>query len=212
MNERSKGEVLKQVQPNGDARIHGVTFDGKNVWFARDDELVAFDPERGEVVRRLAVPGASAGTAFDGKRLYQIAKEEILVLDPETGAVDRRLPTPLPGGSTGMAYADGHLWIGAYRERKVFKVDATTGEVVKVLASDRFVTGVSCVDGELWHGAMADGSAAELRQLGPDGEVLRALELPLDRVAGIERAAAGFWCAIGEGRLALVAAPARREA
>jgi hypothetical protein len=192
-------EIVREVQPLDTARIHGVTFDGKLVWFARDDELVAFDPETDEVVARHAVPGADAGTAFDGEHLYQLARGEILVIRPADGRVVRKLPARSKGKPSGMAWADGHLWIGDPYDGKILKVDAETGEVVKTLASDRFVTGVSCVDGALWHGASEDGKPCELRRLANDGTVAEVLAVPVERIAGVEGTGdGGFWCA-GEG-------------
>jgi glutamine cyclotransferase len=196
--------VVRELAPLDEANIHGVTFDGQRVWFARDHELVAFDPQKEEVVRRFAVPGAGAGTAFDGTHLYQIADTEILVVDPEDGRVVRRLPAPDGGANSGMAYADGYLWVGQYRAAKIHKVDAETGELVKTLGSDRFVTGVSCVDGELWHAISGDGPC-ELRKLAADGTVQEAYRVDVKHIAGIERTAQGFWCAGEQGKLRLVA-------
>jgi outer membrane protein assembly factor BamB len=202
----SEAEVVREHVPFEDGKgLHGVTFDGKLVWFARNDELVAFDPETSKVVRTHHVPGADAGTAFDGKLIYQLAKGEIVVLEPETGRVVRKLPAPGKGADSGMAYADGYLWIGQGRGAKINKVDAKTGEVVKTLSSDRFVTGVSCVDGALWHGAAVDGKPTELRRLASDGSVEETLTVPVELIAGVEHAGNdSFWCAGEKGKLRLV--------
>lgn len=202
---RSEAKVIHEYVPLDEQSIHGVTFDGKRVWFARDDELVAFDPATEKVVARHQVPRAGAGTAFDGKHLYQLAKEEILVVQPSDGKVVRRLPAPARGNNSGMAYADGYLFIGQFREARIHKVDAKTGEVVKTLTSDRFVTGVSCVDGALWHGASDDGKPCELRRLAADGTVEETLEVPVTHIAGVEANGEGaFWCAGEKGKLRLV--------
>ena len=201
----SAAEIVREHQPLDDGRIHGVTFDGKRVWFARDDELVAFDPERQAVVQRFSVPGANAGTAFDGEHLYQLAQGEILVLRPEDGHVVRRFPAPGKDGHTGLAWADGYLWVGQYADAKIHKVDAKSGALVKTLSSDRFVTGVSCVEGELWHGVMGAGMPCELRRLAPDGTVQEALTVQGPLLAGVEGTGDGsFWCAGEKGRLRLV--------
>lgn len=198
-------EVVREHVPLDAQGIHGVTFDGTLVWFARDGEVVAFDPARREVVRRHAVPGAAAGTAFDGEHLYQLAGDAIVVLDPADGRELRRLPAPGKGQNSGMAWSDGFLWVGQYRGARIHKVDARTGEVVKTLTSDRFVTGVSCVDGALWHGALADGQPAELRRLAADGTVEERLAVPVRMIAGVESVGDGtFWCAGEEGTLRLV--------
>jgi len=207
-----EAEVAREYTPLDDGHIHGVTFDGERVWFARDGEVVAFDPKSEEVVRRVPVEGAAAGTAFDGTHLYQLTRDEILVVEPATGRVVRRLPAPGRGDDSGMAWSDGYLWIGQFRQSRIHKVDAETGEIVRTLTSDRFVTGVSCVDGELWHGASDDGKPCELRRLGPDGAVLESLDVSVDVISGVERSPDGFWCGGRKGKLRLVRRKAARRA
>ena len=208
-------EVAREYVPFADrGHVHGVTFDGKLVWFARNDELVAFDPGSGQVVRRLAVPSADSGTAFDGEHLYQLAKGEVLVIDPADGRVVRRFRAPADGLASGMAWADGYLFIGQFRESRIHKVDAKTGEVKKTLTSDRFVTGVSWVDGALWHGASNDGKPCELRRVAADGTVEESLRVPVEAIAGVEGTRDGtFWCGGNGGTLRLVRRkPARASA
>ncbi len=211
----SEAEVVREYTPQGDKGIHGVTFDGKLVWFARDDELLAFDPQGERVVSQYSVPNANAGTAFDGKHLYQLAKGEILVIEPADGTIVRRLPAPGKGEDTGMAWADGYLWVGQMYNGKIHKVNAATGEIVKTLTSDRFVTGVSFVDGQLWHGAMGEAcapghastgeKACELRHIAADGTVHESVSVPVPRLAGMERTKANeFWCAGEKGKLRLI--------
>ena len=201
----SKAEIIREYGPFGDGGVHGVTFDGKLVWFARDNELVAFDPATEQVVRRLAVP-ADAGTAFDGEHLYQLADAEILVIRPSDGRIVRKIPAPGKGLDSGMAWADGYLWVGQYRAAKIHQIDAKTGEVVKTLSSDRFVTGVSCVDGALWHGVSDGGEPCELRRLAADGSVEESLVIEgAAHLAGVESDGKGaFWCGGEAGKLRLV--------
>jgi hypothetical protein len=202
---RHAAEIVQEWQPLGDGEVQGVTFDGKLVWYARNDEVIAFDPEAEKVVRRLAVPGARAGTAFDGELIYQLAGADVVVIRPADGRIVRKLPIPGKGSHSGMAWADGHLWIGEYSNRKIHKVDAKTGEVVKTLTSDRFVTGVSCVDGALWHGASGDGEPCELRRLGADGTVQESLSVPVKKISGVEANRNGaFWCGGENGTLRLI--------
>ncbi len=205
MKTTSAAEVIREYVPIDEQPIHGVTFDGKLVWFARNDEIVAFDPHAEKVVRRHRVPRARAGTAFDGEHLYQLAQGEILVLEPSDGRIVRRMPSPGKGEDSGMAWADGYLWIGQYRQSKIHKVDAKTGELVKTLASDRFVTGISCVEGALWHGASDGEEPCELRRLASDGTVEESLAVPVSAISGIEAAGEGsFWCGGEKGTLRLV--------
>lgn len=201
--------IAREYIPVDEGRIHGVTWDGKRVWLCLDEELVAFDPETERVVKRHAIPRAKAGTAFDGTNLYQLAYDEILVVEPESGRVVRKLPAPGKGEGSGMAWSDGFLWIGQYFGGKIHKIDANTGEIVKTLVSDRFVTGVSFVAEALWHGTMQDGKPTELRRLAPDGTVEEVLAVPSTRLAGVEAdGTGGFWCAGENGRLLLVRSPA----
>ena len=189
-------------------RIHGVTFDGKLVWFARDNELVAFDPETEKVVRRHAIPEAQAGTAFDGKHLYQIAENRIQKVDPKTGRVIGSIPAP-GTSSSGLAWSEGTLWVGDYNGRRIHQVDPETGALLRTIASDRFVTGVTWVDGELWH-ATWEGQESELRHVDPEnGAVLEQVDLPRGvKVSGLESdGGATFYCGGENGKLRAIRRP-----
>ena len=189
-------EILREYGPYpGMDEIGGVTFDGAHVWFARGESLVALDPASGELVRELPV-AADAGTAFDGEYLWQIADARIQKVDPRSGKVVATIPAPSEGRDSGLAWAEGTLWVGEYRARKIHQVDARTGAVLRTIDSDRFVTGVSFVNGELWHGTM-EAEQSELRRVDPGtGEVLERLEMPAGvTVSGLEADGAGvFYC------------------
>src|SRR4029077_10994171 len=95
-----------------------------------------------------------------------------------------------------LTWAEGTLWVGEYRARKIHQIDAETGAILRTIESDRFVTGVSWVNGELWHGTMEDGRS-DLRRVDPEtGEVLERLEMPAGVVvSGLEADGAGvFYC------------------
>ena len=130
---------------------------------------------------------AHAGTAFDGKHLYQIAESRIQKLDPETGKVLSTIAAPGNGGDSGLAWAEGSLWVGEYRARKIHQIDPATGKVLRTLESNRFVTGVSWLGDELWH-ATWEGDVSELRHVDPKtGAVLETVELPAGiNVSGLE--------------------------
>jgi len=120
---RSAAQIVGEYGPfPGVNHVHGVTFDGKQVWFAAGDTLNAVDPERGTVVRSIEV-AAHAGTAFDGQHLYQLAEDRIQKIDPKTGEVLSTIPAPGRGGDSGLTWAEGSLWVGQYRERKIHQVD-----------------------------------------------------------------------------------------
>jgi glutamine cyclotransferase len=174
---RSAAEIEREYGPFPDVdNVHGITFDGHYVWFASGDRLNALDPASGKTVRSLDVP-AHAGTAFDGQHLFQIAEDRIQKIDPKTGRVLTTIPTP-GGGASGLAWAEGTLWVGQYRDRKIVQVDPETGAVLRTIESDRFVTGVTWIDGELWHGSW-QGDESDLTRIDPrTGEVLKRLEMP----------------------------------
>lgn len=174
---QAHAEILREYGPFEDAdKVAGVTYDGTHVWFASGDRINAFDPESGEPVRSIDV-AAHAGTTFDGTHLFQIAEEVIQKIDPATGRVVDTIPSP-SGGASGMAWAEGSLWVGEYRSRQIHQVDPATGRVLRTIKSDRFVTGVTWADGDLWHATLEDGDSS-LRRIDPaSGEVLEQLDMP----------------------------------
>ena len=202
-------EILREYGPYpGMDQVHGVTFDGAHVWFARGESIVALDPTSGKLVRELAVT-ADAGTAFDGEYLWQLADNRIQKVDPRSGQVVATIPAP-SGRDSGLTWAEGTLWVGEYRERKIRQIDPETGAVLRTIESDRFVTGVTWVDGELWHGTW-EGDESELRHINPQsGAVLERLEMPRGTgVSGLESNGAGiFYCGGGaSGKVRAVRRP-----
>jgi glutamine cyclotransferase len=171
-------EIIREYGPfSGADRVHGVSFDGERVWFASGDKLNAFDPATGQPLRSIDV-AAHAGTAFDGRHLFQIAEDRIQKIDPATGRVLSTIPAPGGGRDSGLAWAEGTLWVGQYRDRKIHQIDPDTGEILRTIDSNRFVTGVTWLDGELWHATLED-EESELRHVDPrSGEVLEALQMP----------------------------------
>ena len=174
----SKAQIVREYGPFPEAdQVAGVSFDGKNVWFASGDRLNSFDPESGEKRGSLDIAG-HAGMAFDGEHLFQIAESQIHKIDPATGRILATIPAPGNGGDSGLAWAEGTLWVGEYRERKIHQVDPETGAILRTIASTRFVTGVTWVDGEMWHGTWED-ETSDLRRIDPQtGDVLERIEMP----------------------------------
>lgn len=174
---RATAEVIREYGPfPGADRVHGVTYDGRQVWFASGDKLNAFDPASGKTIRSIDV-AAHAGTAFDGTHLFQIAEDRIQKIDPNTGRVLSTIPAP-PGGNSGLAWAEGTLWVGRYRDRKIHQIDPETGAILRTIESNRFVTGVTWVDGELWH-ATSENDESELRRVDPrTGKVFESIDMP----------------------------------
>jgi len=184
---QSQAEILREYGPFPRAdRVNGVTYDGRHIWFASGDKLNAFDPVSGEVVRSIDV-AAHAGTAFDGRHLFQIAENHIQKIDPKTrrGAVDD--PGTRQWRHSGLAWAEGTLWVGQHRSRKIHQIDPETGTILRTIESNRFVTGVTWIDGDLWHGTW-EGDESDIRRIDPGtGEVLERIDMPAGLVvSGLE--------------------------
>jgi len=212
---RSPAEIIREYGPfPGVDQVHGVTYDGENVWFASGGKLNALDPESGKTVCSLDV-AAHGGSAFDGEHLFQIAEDRIQKIDPSSGRVLSTIPAPGGGGDSGLAWAEGSLWVGQYRNRKIHQVDPDTGKILRTIESNRFVTGVTWVDGELWHGTW-EGDESDVRRINPEtGEVLELLEMPSGMgVSGLESDGGDrLYCGGGKaGKLRAVRRPRRESA
>jgi glutamine cyclotransferase len=198
---RSAAEIVREYGPfPGVDHVHGVTYDGQRIWFAAGDALKALDPKSGDMLRSIDV-AAHAGTAFDGTHLFQIVEDRIQKIDPLTGQVLATIPAPGGGADSGLAWHEGTLWVGQYRMRKIHQIDPQTGAVLRTVESKRFVTGVTWVDGELWHGTW-EGDKSDLRRVDPQtGAVLQTLEMPQGTgVSGLESDGADqFFCGGGRG-------------
>jgi glutamine cyclotransferase len=209
---KSKATIAREYGPfSGVETIGGVTYDGQHVWFAAGGALTAFDPATGKTVRSIDV-AAHAGTAFDGAHLFQLAEDRIQKIDLKTGRVLATIPAPGGGGDSGLAWAEGTLWVGQYRARKIHQIDPETGKIVRTLESNRFVTGVTWVDGELWH-ATWEEDQSELRHVDPNtGAVLEQLDLPPGVVvSGLESDGGDqFFCGGGRsGKVRIALRPER---
>lgn len=203
-------EIVREYGPfEGADRIHGITHDGRQVWAATGTRLIAFDPGSGETTCALDC-ACDAGTAFDGKYLYQIAEARIDKIDPASGKVVASIPAPGHGADSGLAWAEGSLWVGQYRDRRIHQIDPATGAVKRTIESNRFVTGVTWVDGELWHGTW-EGDDSDIRRIDPhSGAVLEQLQMPTGTgVSGLESDGANlFYCGGGpSGKIRAVRRP-----
>jgi len=183
---RSAAEILREYSFPDVEQVGGVSYDGRQVWFAAGDRLKSFDPGTGKAAQSFDV-AAHAGTAFDGRHLFQIAENRIQKIDPATGTVLSTIPAPGGGRDSGLAWAEGSLWVGQYRDRKIHQIDPQTGKVLRTIESNRFVTGVTWVDGELWHATLEEG-VSELRRVDPEtGKVLERVDLPPGvQISGLE--------------------------
>jgi glutamine cyclotransferase len=206
--------IVREYGPfDGAPSIGGVTFDGNLVWLAGGEKLQAFEPATGKTVRSLDV-ACDAGTAFDGRHLFQIAADRIDKIDPATGEVLSTIPAPGGGRDSGLTWAEGTLWVGQNRDRKIHQIDPETGNILRTIESNRFVTGVTWVDGELWHGT-SEGDDSDIRQVDPEsGKVLARLTMPKGTmVSGLESDQGDLFYAGGgrSGRVRAIRKPRRRS-
>ena len=163
--------------------------------------LIVVDPS--DPFTWLAVDGHAEVTA-------EGAEARIDKIDPDTGNVVASIPAPGHGRDSGLAWAEGSLWVGQYRDRRIYQIDPETGAILRTIESNRFVTGVTWVDGELWHGTW-EGEESTLRHIDPtSGAVLQQLDMPQGvGVSGLESDGAGlFYCGGGSsGKVRAVRRP-----
>jgi glutamine cyclotransferase len=207
---RTLADVVREYGPfSGVDAVHGVTYDGRLIWFATGDALKAVDPRTAEISRSIHIT-ATAGTAFDGRHVFQISGDRILKIDPDTGQVLATIPNPGGEAASGLAWHEGTLWVGQHRDRKIHQIDPQTGAILRTIESNRFVTGVTWVDGEFWHGTWEDDTS-DLRRIDPEtGAVLTILEMPPGTgISGLESDGDGrFFCGGGRsGRIRAVRRP-----
>ena len=198
---RSAAEILGEYGPfPGVESVHGVTYDGRHVWFASGDRLnAARSGERQDAAldrRRRACGNRLRRPAHLSRSPRTASRRSIR----ETGRVLATIPAPGGGGDSGLAWAEGTLWVGQYRDRKIHQIDPETGAILRTIESNRFVTGVTWVDGELWHGTW-EGEDSDVRRIDPQsGKVLERLEMPAGAgVSGLESDGADrFFCGGGD--------------
>jgi glutamine cyclotransferase len=125
------------------------------------------------------------------------------------------IPAPGGGGDSGLTWAEGTLWVGQYRDRKIHQIDPQTGAILRTIESNRFVTGVTWVDGDLWHGTW-EGDQSDLRRVDSrSGAVLEGLEMPSGMyVSGLESNGRDqFFCGGGRsGKVRVVRRPPAKKA
>lgn len=202
--------IEREYGPFDDRPTHGIAYDGRRLWIAAGKDIQALDPRSGAIVGSLPV-ASDAGTAYDGRHLYQLTGEKIQRIDTQTGQIVGTIPAPGRGRDSGMTWAEGKLWVGQYRDRKIHCIDPKTGKIIKTIECDRFVTGVTWTGGELWHGTWED-DASELRRVDSDsGEVLERYQAPEGvNITGLSSDGDCFFCGSGpEGRVRALRRPGR---
>jgi hypothetical protein len=102
-----------------------------------------------------------------------------------------------------------------HRGRKIYQIDPQSGAILRTIESNRVVTGVTWIDGELWHGTW-EGEESDVRRVDPrTGEVLERVEMPPGiGVSGLESDGGDqFFCGGGSsGKVRAVRRPRRGSA
>ena len=125
------------------------------------------------------------------------------------------IPAPGGGSDSGLAWAEGTLWVGQHRGRKIYQIDPQTGAILRTIESNRVVTGVTWIDGELWHGTWEVDESDVRRVDARTGEVLERVEMPPGiGVSGLESDGRDqFFCGGGSsGKVRAVRRPRRGSA
>ena len=106
------------------------------------------------------------------------------------------------------------LWVGQYRKRKIHQLDPETGAILRTMEFDRFVTGVTWIGGELWHGTWEGDESALVRVDPQTGAALETLQMPPGTaISGLESDGAdGFFCGGGRSGTVRVVRRAAAEA
>ena len=183
---RYVADILEEQGPfPGIDTVHGVTYDGRQVWLASGDRST-------RSTRPAAPPCARSRCPRTPDRVrWQASVPDRRTPDPSHRSADRpgaRLDSrPGQRWRFGTRLGRSSLWVGQYRDRKIHQIDPHTGAVLRTIQSNRFVTGVTWVEGELWH-ATWENDRSELLHLDPHtGEVLESVEMPgATKISGLE--------------------------
>ena len=166
-----------------------------------------------DVVREYGPFGAASaihGVTHDGQRVWAATGEQLVGFDPASGATTHTLNVICDAGT---AFDGTYLYQIA--ESRIDKIDPATGAIRRTIESNRFVTGVTWVDGELWHGTW-EGEESSLRHIDPtSGAVLQQLDMPPGMgVSGLESDGADlFYCGGGgSGKVRAVRRPKAHRA
>ena len=151
--------------------IYGLTYDGDQIWAAQGQKLISVDPQTGQTTNEINT-GCDAGVAFDGQHIWKLSGESIHKISKETGEVLSSIDAPGEGSSnSGLAWAENSLWVGQFKDRKIYQISPDDGKILKTINSDRYVTGVTWLKGDLWHATWED-EQSELRKINKNtGEV-----------------------------------------
>jgi hypothetical protein len=87
----------------------------------------------GDLVRAKALL-RSATRAFGPKEA--VARVRCIVAEAEIALVSRDLPSEFGNWNSGLAWAEGSLWVGQHRGRKIHQIDPQTGTILRTMESN----------------------------------------------------------------------------
>jgi sugar lactone lactonase YvrE len=99
--------------------------------------LVAFDPERGEVIDRIRIPGGVVGVTSTPSGLWAVAgeAEEVVQIDPDSRRVVARVDVEGPLG--GLAVDGDQIWTVAGRSELV-RIDPASHSIAERIELESF--------------------------------------------------------------------------
>ena len=104
-------------------------------WAGDPDLFVEIDPKSGAVLKRISPTSEVRAYAVAGNDLWEVGNRTLAKIDINLGAEVARYPLPrdpaLPGAQTGVAVAEGSIWVTRGGLNEVLRVDPATGRVVR---------------------------------------------------------------------------------
>lgn len=159
-----------------------VTFAEGSIWVLNrlDATLSRVDPERAEVEATIEIEASIASVVGAEGSIWVGAEDRIVQIDPETDEIVATIDLGGPVGVTGLAFADGSLWAGAFTDDAVLRIDPGSGEVKATIDVSEFIEGpigLAAVEGDVFvGGGRGNGGVARIDPA--SDEVADVMEVP----------------------------------
>jgi DNA-binding SARP family transcriptional activator/DNA-binding beta-propeller fold protein YncE len=123
-------------------------------WAGNPDVFVEIDPGSGTVLKRISPTSDVRAYVVTGNALWEVGDATLAEIDIDLSAEVRRYPLPrdpkLPGGQTGVAAADGSLWVTRGGLDEVLRIDPHAGRVVRVYSGVPGAVSIAVDAGSAW--------------------------------------------------------------
>ncbi len=151
---------IVQTIPVGNGPV-GVAFHDGKVWVANTGDRTITRIDAGTGVRK-TFPIAATELAADRHGLWasEESADRVVRIDPRSGMVDRG-PFPVGNGPTGIAVADGKVWVSNSLDGTVSRVDPVKNAVTSVSVGNG-VTSLAAGAGSVWVSSQFDGTLSRL--------------------------------------------------